>query len=67
MIALRPTFDLRKLLQLDGILESINIQLPTRRPRTTEPRAEIRSPRLDAPTLGIPGGNSHTLANLTYR
>ena len=59
MIALRPTFSLSKLFQLDGILEAISIQLPTRRPRTTEPRAEIRSPRLDAPTLGIPGGNSH--------
>ena len=64
MIALRPTFSLSKLFQLDGILEAISIQLPTRRPRTTEPRDEIRSPRLDAPTLGIPGGNSHIL---TYR
>jgi len=64
MIALRPTLDLRKLFQLDGILGAISINLPTLRPRTTEPRAGIRSPRLDAPTLGIPGGNSHIL---TYR
>jgi hypothetical protein len=68
MIALRPPFfGLRKYFAMPTL--GITFGAGFRPRRTTEdraPRQEIRSPRLDAPTLGIPGGG-HIPARLTYR
>jgi hypothetical protein len=68
MIALRPPFfGLRKYFATPTLGITFGAGLRPR--RTTEnraPRQEIRSPRLDAPTLGIPGGGQIP-AKLTYR
>ena len=68
MIALRPPFfGLRKYFSTPilGITFSTGLR-PRRTAEDRTPRPEIRSPRLDAPTLGIPGGG-HIPARLTFR
>jgi hypothetical protein len=67
MIALRPPFfGLRKYFATPTLGIALNPGFLTRRPRTDQPTTQIRSPRLDAPTLGIPGGGLIP-AKLTYR
>ena len=67
MIALRPPFfELRKYFAIPALGIALTLGFLTRRDRIDGPKTEIRSPRLDAPTLGIPGGGQIP-AKLTYR
>jgi hypothetical protein len=67
MIAIRPPFfGLRKFVSMPTLGIVLTPGFLTRRARTDQPQIEIRSPRLDAPTLGIPGGGQIP-AKLTYR
>ena len=67
MIALRPTvFGLRKFVATPTLGIVLNPGFLTRRAGTDQPKTVIRSPRLDAPTLGIPG-SGQIPAKLTYR
>ena len=67
MIALRPTFfGLSKYFSIPTLGIVLNPGFMTRRARTDQPKTQIRSPRLDAPTLGIPG-SGQIPAKLTYR
>jgi hypothetical protein len=68
MIAIRPPFfGLRNYFAVPTLGITFSAGLRSRQTaQDTAPRREIRSPRLDAPTLGIPGGG-HIPAKLTYR